>query len=45
VRCPRCYCKDIVPSLPRSIRDEVMRWFGGIPRRCRACENRFYVRK
>jgi len=43
LRCPRCFNKDIVPSLPRGWRDEVMRWFGKIPRHCRFCEKRFYV--
>ena len=44
VRCPRCFGKDIVPSMPRGWRDAVMRLFGGIPRHCRFCECRFYVR-
>jgi hypothetical protein len=43
VRCPRCFHKDIVPSLPRGLRDTVMSWFGRIPRHCRFCEKRFYV--
>jgi hypothetical protein len=43
LRCPRCFHKDIVPSLARGWRDELMRWFGKIPRHCRFCEKRFYV--
>jgi hypothetical protein len=43
-RCPRCFGKDIVPSMPRGWRDAVMRAFGKIPRHCRFCERRFYVR-
>ena len=44
VRCPRCFGKDIVPSMPRGLRDAVMRVFGGIPRHCRFCGCRFYIR-
>jgi len=44
LRCPRCFGKDIVPSMPRGWRDAVMRLFGGIPRHCRFCGCRFYVR-
>jgi len=44
LRCPRCFGKDIVPSMPRGWRDAVMRSFGKIPRHCRFCECRFYVR-
>jgi hypothetical protein len=43
LRCPRCFGKDIVPSLPRGWLDSLMRGFGKIPRHCRFCENRFYV--
>jgi hypothetical protein len=44
VRCPRCFGKDIVPSMPRGWRDTVMGAMGRIPRHCRFCEYRFYVR-
>jgi hypothetical protein len=44
LRCPRCFGKDIVPSMPRGFRDAVMRLLGGIPRHCRFCGRRFYVR-
>jgi hypothetical protein len=44
VRCPRCFNKDIVPSRPRGWRDACMAWIGMIPRHCRVCEKRFYVR-
>jgi len=43
LRCPRCFGKDIVPSLPRGWRDALMRAVGKIPRHCRFCENRFYI--
>jgi len=43
LRCPRCYHKDVVPSLPRGWRDGMMRFFGRVPRHCRFCEKRFYV--
>jgi hypothetical protein len=44
LRCPRCFGKDIVPSMPRGWRDALMLAFGKIPRHCRFCECRFYVR-
>jgi hypothetical protein len=44
LRCPRCFGKDIVPSMPRGFRDALMRGFGRIPRHCRFCACRFYVR-
>src|SRR4051794_33574816 len=37
LRCPRCFGKDIVPSLPRGWRDSLMRAVGKIPRHCRFC--------
>jgi hypothetical protein len=43
LRCPRCFHKDVVPSLPRGWKDAIMRWFGKVPRHCRFCEKRFYV--
>ncbi|MBZ5582530.1 MAG: hypothetical protein LAQ30_10075 [Acidobacteriia bacterium] len=43
VRCPRCFSKDIVPSLPRGWLDSFMVAWGRIPRHCRACGRRFYV--
>jgi hypothetical protein len=45
VRCPRCFTLDIVPSLPRGPMDRFMRLFHRIPRHCRMCGNRFYVRQ
>jgi hypothetical protein len=45
LRCPRCFHKDIVASMPRGLRDAVMSWFGKIPRHCRSCEKRFYINK
>ena len=45
LRCPRCFGKDIVPSMPRGWLDTLMlRAFHRIPRHCRFCERRFYVR-
>ena len=43
LRCPRCYGKDLAPSLPRGIRDWLMRRMKKVPRHCRFCEKRFYV--
>jgi hypothetical protein len=43
LRCPRCFHKDIVPSLPRGWRDGIMRRLGRVPRHCRFCEKRFYI--
>jgi hypothetical protein len=43
LRCPSCFGKDIVPSMPRGWRDSLMRVFGWIPRHCRFCERRFYI--
>jgi hypothetical protein len=45
VRCPRCFGKDIVQSLPRGILDGAMRRLNRVPRHCRACGRRFYVKK
>jgi len=44
VRCPRCFGKDLAPSMPRGWRDALMRVLGKVPRHCRFCERRFYVR-
>jgi hypothetical protein len=43
VRCPRCFGKDIVPSMPRGWYDAAMRVLGKIPRHCRFCGRRFHV--
>jgi hypothetical protein len=43
-RCPRCFSLDVVPSLPKGIVDELMGRMGRIPRHCRACAKRFYMR-
>jgi hypothetical protein len=45
LRCPRCFGKDIVQSLPRSLLDKAMRRLNRVPRHCRACGKRFYVSK
>ena len=44
LRCPRCFHRDIVPSYSRGVRDAVMRWVGRVPRHCRACGRRFFVK-
>jgi hypothetical protein len=44
LRCPRCFGKDIVSSLPRGFLDALMARLGRIPRHCRFCEKRFYVK-
>jgi hypothetical protein len=44
VRCPRCLGKDLVPSLPRGIWDSIMKEMGKVPRHCRSCGKRFYLR-
>ena len=44
VRCPRCFGKDIVNSMPRGWFDAAMRVFGRVPQHCRFCECRFHVR-
>jgi hypothetical protein len=43
--CPRCGRRDIVPSMPRNFIDELMRSFGKLPKHCRGCGKRFYVRE
>ncbi|MGD0499820.1 MAG: hypothetical protein ABSC23_15430 [Bryobacteraceae bacterium] len=44
LRCPRCYSKDIVGSMPRGFRDAFMAVWRCIPMHCRACGRRFYMR-
>ena len=34
----------IVPSLPRGLWDAIMKEMGKIPRHCRSCGRRFYIR-
>jgi hypothetical protein len=43
LRCPRCFGRDIVPSLPRGLTDSLMRMAHRVPRHCRACGKRFYA--
>jgi hypothetical protein len=43
LRCPKCFGKDLVPSLPRGFMDWMMARFDYIPRHCRICGSRFYV--
>ncbi|SPE28262.1 hypothetical protein SBA3_1420010 [Candidatus Sulfopaludibacter sp. SbA3] len=43
LRCPRCFGKDVVHSMPRGILDAIMRKLNRVPRHCRACAKRFYV--
>jgi hypothetical protein len=43
LRCPVCFGRDIVPSMPRGWRDWLMAHLGRIPRHCRFCGRRFYT--
>jgi len=43
LRCPRCMSRDVVPSMPRGLWDEIMRGAGRIPRHCRYCGKRFHA--
>jgi hypothetical protein len=45
LRCPRCFSKDIAPSISSGWIDDMMWHFGRIPRQCRYCGKRFYVRE
>ena len=42
LRCPRCWGRDIVPSLPKGILDRVMKKLDRVPCQCRFCAHRFY---
>jgi hypothetical protein len=44
LRCPRCLRLDVVPSRPRGIADMFMEGLGKVPRHCRSCGKRFYVK-
>jgi hypothetical protein len=41
LRCPRCKSRDVVPSMPRGLWDDIMIGAGRIPRHCRKCGKRF----
>jgi hypothetical protein len=43
-RCPRCESKDVCPSMPASIRDQIHLLLERHPYRCRACWYRFSVK-
>jgi hypothetical protein len=45
LRCPRCMSKDLAASLPRGMWDAIMRALHRIPRHCRVCGRRFFVRE
>ncbi|HLH17357.1 MAG TPA: hypothetical protein VKX45_09065 [Bryobacteraceae bacterium] len=45
LRCPSCNGRDVVASLPRHFWDEIMRGWGRLPKQCRTCGRRFYVRE
>jgi hypothetical protein len=42
LRCPHCYGKDIVPSLPRGLWDALLSALKRVPRHCRFCGRRFH---
>ena len=42
LRCPHCYGKDIVPSMPRGLWDALLNRLGRVPRHCRFCGRRFH---
>lgn len=42
--CPRCHGRDIVNSMSRGIKDDIMFGKGRVPRHCRGCGKRFYTR-
>jgi DNA-directed RNA polymerase subunit RPC12/RpoP len=44
LRCPRCLSRDVAPSMPRGIWDDIMRGAGRIPRHCRYCGRRFHAK-
>jgi hypothetical protein len=44
LRCPRCLSLDVVASLSRGLLDRLMEKSGRIPRHCRVCGRRFYVK-
>ena len=45
VRCPKCYSRDVASSLPHRRLDRLMIHFHRVPRQCRFCGHRFYVRQ
>jgi hypothetical protein len=44
LRCPRCMSRDIVPSMPRGLWDDIMRGASRLPRHCRYCGKRFHAK-
>jgi hypothetical protein len=44
LRCPKCFSKDIVPSLLSGWLDNAMWHLQRIPRQCRYCGKRFYIK-
>jgi hypothetical protein len=44
LRCPYCFGRDIVPSMPRGIWDAILSSLGRVPRHCRFCARRFHPR-
>jgi hypothetical protein len=45
LRCPRCFLRDIVPSMRRGFVDGILFSLGREPRHCRSCGCRFYIRR
>jgi hypothetical protein len=44
LRCPRCMSRDVAPSMPRGLWDDIMLGAGRIPRHCRFCGRRFHAK-
>ena len=44
LRCARCFSRDIAPCIPAGLRDTIMGRFARVPKICRFCGKRFYVR-
>jgi DNA-directed RNA polymerase subunit RPC12/RpoP len=44
LRCPRCMSRDVAPSMPRGLWDDIMLGAGRIPRHCRYCGRRFHAK-
>jgi hypothetical protein len=45
LRCPTCHGIDVVADIPKHFWDEIMRGWGRLPKQCRGCGRRFYVKE